>query len=70
MIFNNLIFRNPEGHVTSTCLWHACRAVTIGSLLIVMGMAMSILGECLSCTTTTTDYRVRDLDVIRAAAHT
>ena len=34
-----------EGHVTSTCLWHACRAVTIGALLIVMGMAMSILGK-------------------------
>ena len=34
-----------EGHVTSTCLWHACRAVTIGALLIVMGMAMSVLGK-------------------------
>ena len=34
-----------EGHVTSTCLWHACRAVTIGALLIVMGMTMSILGK-------------------------
>ncbi len=34
-----------EGHVTSTCLWHACRAVTIGSFLIVMGMTMAVLGE-------------------------
>ena len=37
-------FRAAEGHVTSTCLWHACRAVTIGSLLIVMGMTMAVLG--------------------------
>lgn len=36
-----------EGHVTSTCLWHACRAVTIGSLLIVMGMTMAVLGKLL-----------------------
>ena len=34
-----------EGHVTSACLWHACRAVTIGSLLIVMGITMAVLGK-------------------------
>ena len=36
-----------EGHVTSTCLWHACRAVTIGSLLIIMGITMAVLGTYL-----------------------
>ena len=34
-----------EGHVTSACLWHACRAVTFGSLLIIMGITMAVLGE-------------------------
>ena len=34
-----------EGHVTSACLWHACRAVTVGSLLIVMGITMAVLGK-------------------------
>ena len=34
-----------EGHVTSACLWHACRAVTFGSLLIIMGITMAVLGK-------------------------
>ena len=34
-----------EGHVSTTCLWHACRAVTVGSLLIVMGITMAVLGK-------------------------
>ena len=34
-----------EGRVTTACLWHACRAVTIGTLLIGMGITMIILGE-------------------------
>ena len=34
-----------EGHVSNACLWHACRAVTIGSLLIIMGITMAVLGE-------------------------
>ena len=36
-----------EGHVTTACLWHACRAVTFGSLLIVMGITMAVLGKIL-----------------------
>ena len=37
-----------EGRVTTACLWHACRAVTIGTLLIGMGITMIILGESTS----------------------
>ena len=36
-----------EGRVTSACLWHACRAVTIGALLIGLGITMAILGNAL-----------------------
>ena len=34
-----------EGHVSTACLWHACRAVTIGSLLIILGITMAVLGK-------------------------
>lgn len=34
-----------EGRVTTSCLWHACRAVTVGCLLIIMGVTMAVLGE-------------------------
>ena len=34
-----------EGHVSTACLWHACRAVTVGSLLIIMGITMAVLGK-------------------------
>ena len=34
-----------QGRVTSGCLWHACRAVTIGVLLIIFGITMAILGK-------------------------
>ena len=36
-----------EGRVTTSCLWHACRAVTIGTLLIGLGITMVVLGEIL-----------------------
>ena len=36
-----------EGRVTTSCLWHACRAVTIGTLLIGLGITMIVLGEIL-----------------------
>lgn len=31
-------------HLNSTCLWHSCRAVTIGTILIISGIVMAILG--------------------------
>ena len=34
-----------EGHVSTACLWHACRAVTVGSLLIILGITMAVLGK-------------------------
>lgn len=34
-----------EGRVTTSCLWHACRAVTVGCLLIVLGVTMAVLGK-------------------------
>ncbi len=34
-----------QGRVTSACLWHACRAVTVGALLIIMGITMAVLGK-------------------------
>ena len=34
-----------EGRVTTSCLWHACRAVTIGTILIGTGITMAILGK-------------------------
>ena len=34
-----------EGRVTTSCLWHACRAVTIGTILIGTGITMAILGN-------------------------
>ena len=33
-----------EGRVTTGCLWHACRAVTIGIALIVTGISLTIIG--------------------------
>ena len=36
-----------EGRVTTSCLWHACRAVTIGTILIGTGITMAILGKWL-----------------------
>ena len=36
-----------EGRVTTSCLWHACRAVTIGTILIGTGITMAILGKFL-----------------------
>ncbi len=36
-----------QGRVTSACLWHACRAVTVGALLIIMGITMAVLGKLL-----------------------
>ena len=36
-----------EGRVTTSCLWHACRAVTFGTLLIGLGITMIVLGEIL-----------------------
>ncbi len=35
----------PVGKVTSACLWHACQAITVGILLIAIGIVMSILGK-------------------------
>ncbi len=37
--------RPPHARVTTACLWHACRAVTVGILLICIGIVMAILGE-------------------------
>jgi len=34
-----------EGRVTTACLWHACRVVTLGCLLVIMGITMVILGK-------------------------
>ena len=34
-----------EGRVTTSCLWHACRAVTIGTIMIITGITMAILGK-------------------------
>ena len=33
-----------EGRVTTGCLWHACRAVTIGLALIITGLSLTIIG--------------------------
>ena len=33
-----------EGRVTTGCLWHACRAVTIGIALIITGISLTIIG--------------------------
>ena len=33
-----------EGKVTTGCLWHACRAVTIGIALIITGISLTIIG--------------------------
>ena len=38
-------FRAHGGRVTAACLWHACRVVTIGILLMCIGIVMSILGK-------------------------
>ena len=51
-----------EGHVTTSCLWHGCRAVTIGSFLIIMGMTMSVLGELIISTAKNTDvHKIKHL---------
>lgn len=41
---NSSSFRS-QGRVTSACLWHAFRAVTVGVLLIAIGITMAILGK-------------------------
>ena len=33
-----------EGRVTTGCLWHACRAVTIGVALIITGISLTVIG--------------------------
>ena len=33
-----------EGRVTTGCLWHACRAVTIGLALIITGISLTVIG--------------------------
>ena len=33
-----------EGRVTTGCLWHACRAVTIGIALIITGISLTVIG--------------------------
>ncbi|CAB4064098.1 unnamed protein product [Lepeophtheirus salmonis] len=40
------IFKSFQSYsqVTSTCLWHACRAITVGVILIIAGITMAILG--------------------------
>lgn len=39
--------RSPQGRVTTSCLWHSCRAITLGGMLIVIGITMAILGKTL-----------------------
>ena len=34
-----------EGRVTTGCLWHACRAVTIGICLVITGITLTVIGE-------------------------
>ena len=34
-----------QGRVTTSCLWHSCRAVTIGAILIASGITMAIMGK-------------------------
>ena len=34
-----------EGRVTTECLWHACRAVTVGVLLVITGLVLTVIGE-------------------------
>ena len=33
------------GKVGSACLWHACRAITLGSLLVITGITLCVLGQ-------------------------
>ena len=33
-----------EGRVTTGCLWHACRAVTLGLALVITGVCLTVLG--------------------------
>jgi len=35
----------PTGKVGSACLWHACRAITLGSLLVITGITLCVLGQ-------------------------
>jgi len=34
-----------EGRVTTACLWHACRVVTLGFILVIMGITFAIVGK-------------------------
>jgi len=34
-----------KGKVTSKCLWNACKALSLGIVLMVLGAAMAILGR-------------------------
>lgn len=35
-----------RGKMTSRCLWHACRALMIGILLMILGAGMATIGKC------------------------
>ena len=37
--------RTSKGHVSNACLWHACRTVSLGAILIITGIVLSVLGE-------------------------
>jgi hypothetical protein len=39
-----------KGKVTSRCLWNACKALSLGIVLMVLGAAMAILGETIAHT--------------------
>ena len=34
----------PNRRITTGCLWHACRAITIGVFLVVTGIILTIVG--------------------------
>lgn len=34
-----------KGKVTSQCLWHACRALIVGCVLMIIGAGMATVGE-------------------------
>jgi uncharacterized membrane protein len=42
--------RSSRGHVSNACLWHACRTVTLGAVLIITGIVLSVLGRVYSYT--------------------
>lgn len=35
-----------RGKMTSRCLWHACKALIIGMLLMIIGAGMATIGRC------------------------